>query len=128
MSAQRRVLIVDDDDSIREIAEVSLELVGGWRVDTAASGAEALQQAAKEPPDAILLDVMMSGIDGPTTAVRLQADHATRDIPVIMLTAKVQPAERERFARLPGVRGVIAKPFDPMDLANQVSRMLGWEE
>jgi len=75
--------------------------------------------------DAILLDVMMPGLDGPTTVGRLQADPQTRDIPVILLTAKVQPADRERFEAL-GVAAVLAKPFDPMTLPGQISDALGW--
>ena len=126
MTGPRRVLVVDDDDSIREIATVTLSVIGGWDVVTASSGAEALDRAGADPPEAVLLDVMMPGLDGPGTVERLQADEATRDIPVILLTAKVQPTERERFAGLPGVFGVIAKPFDPMSLADQISDLLGW--
>ncbi|HEX8628152.1 MAG TPA: response regulator [Catenuloplanes sp.] len=123
---RRRILVVDDDDSIREIATVTLDVIGGWEVSTASSGGEALSRAAIDQPEAVLMDVMMPGLDGPGTVERLQADQATRHIPVIMLTAKVQPTERERFAGLPGVFGVIAKPFDPMSLADQISDLLGW--
>lgn len=123
---RRRILVVDDDDSIREIATVTLDVIGGWDVSTASSGGEALSRAAIDQPEAVLMDVMMPGLDGPGTVERLQADQATRHIPVIMLTAKVQPTERERFAGLPGVFGVIAKPFDPMSLADQISDLLGW--
>lgn len=122
----RRILVVDDDDAIREIATVTLSVVGGWDVLTASSGTEAVTRAGAERPEAVLLDVMMPGLDGPGTVERLQAHEATRHIPVILLTAKVQPSERERFATLPGVLGVIAKPFDPMTLADQMSDLLGW--
>jgi CheY-like chemotaxis protein len=122
----RRVLVVDDEEAIREIAAISLEAVGGHEVVTAGSGQEALQQAAAEPLDAVLLDVMMPGLDGPGTLHRLQADPATRDIGVILLTAKVQATERTELGRLPGVAGVITKPFDPMTLAQQVASILGW--
>ncbi|MCA1689554.1 MAG: response regulator [Actinobacteria bacterium] len=121
----RRILVVDDDDSIREVAQMSLELVGGHEVLTAASGADGLSCARTEQPDAILLDVMMPDLDGPATFERLQADPATREIPVILLTAKLQPADRARFAEL-GVRAVVAKPFDPMTLADEVAGILGW--
>ncbi|HET6231858.1 MAG TPA: response regulator [Longimicrobiaceae bacterium] len=124
MSA-KRILVVDDEDDIREVAQLSLEMVGGWEVLTASSGAEALRRAAEERPDAILLDVMMPGMDGPTTFQQLRGDPATAAIPVILLTAKVQPADRRRFVDL-GVAGVLAKPFDPMELAAQVSEALGW--
>jgi len=125
---RRSVLVVDDDDSIREIAQVTLEAVGGWRVYTASSGLEGIERAAREQPDAVLLDVMMPGLDGPSTVQQLQADGATREIPVVLLTAKVQAAERQRFAELPGVAGVIAKPFDPMRLPEQLAELLGWTE
>lgn len=121
-----RVLVVDDDDAIREIAQMCLEAVGGWETLTAASGLEALALAAEERPDAILLDVMMPDLDGPQTLARLQADEATRDIAVVLLTAKVQASDRHRFAQLPGVRGVLAKPFDPMSLPDDVAALLGW--
>lgn len=123
---QRSILVVDDDDSIREIATVTLDVIGGWRVLTASSGTEAVTCAVADQPQAVLLDVMMPGLDGPGTVEQLQADESTRHIPVILLTAKVQPAERERFAGLPGVFGVIAKPFDPMSLADEISGLLGW--
>jgi CheY-like chemotaxis protein len=121
----KRVLIIDDEDDIREVAQVSLELVGGWEVLTASSGSEGIQRAQAEQPDAILLDVMMPGLDGPTTFERLQADPSTRGIPVLLLTAKVQSAERARFDSL-GVQGVLSKPFDPMKLASEVAEALGW--
>jgi CheY-like chemotaxis protein len=121
-----RVLIVDDEEDIRAVAAMALELVGGFRVSLAASGAEALAQAEDDPPDAILLDVMMPGLDGPATYRLLQQRESTRSIPVLLLTAKVQAADRRRFAEL-GVSGVVAKPFDPMRLAAQVSDALGWD-
>ena len=122
---QKRVLVVDDEDHIREVAGVSLEAIGGWRVIAASSGLEAIEKAADERPDAILLDVMMPGMDGPTTFERLQGDDVTREIPVILLTAKVQAADRCRFDDL-GVAAVLSKPFDPMTLPDQVSGVLGW--
>jgi CheY-like chemotaxis protein len=121
----RRILIVDDEDDIREVAQMSLEMVAGWEVIAARSGAEGVRLAAEARPDAILLDVMMPGMDGPATAQRLREDPDTARIPIILLTAKVQPADRRRFDAL-DVAGVLAKPFDPMELANEVSRTLGW--
>jgi two-component system alkaline phosphatase synthesis response regulator PhoP len=84
---------------------------------------EGIAKALAERPDAILLDVMMPGIDGPTTFKRLQVDPQTRGIPVILLTAKAQAADRDRFAKL-GVAGVLTKPFDPMALSDQVAAIL----
>jgi CheY-like chemotaxis protein len=122
-----RILVVDDDDLLREVAQSALELVGGWQVSTAQSGAEAQQQALAERPDAILLDVMMPGLDGPTTANALQADPATRDIPIIFLTAKVSAGDYGEWRSL-HLAGVIPKPFDPMTLAADIAAMLGWSE
>jgi CheY-like chemotaxis protein len=93
---------------------------------TAASGDEALLVAADQSPEVILLDVMMPELDGPTTAQRLQDDERSREIPIILLTAKVQARDTARLGRVKGVRGIIAKPFDPMTLAQQVARILGW--
>lgn len=125
MAESKRILVIDDEDDIREVAQVSLEMVGGWEVLTAASGKEGLLRAEAEQPDAILLDVMMPDMDGPTTLRQLHAHPALQHIPVIFLTAKVQAADRRRFADL-GVQGVLAKPFDPMRLAPQVAEVLGW--
>jgi CheY-like chemotaxis protein len=121
----RRILVIDDEDHIREVAQMSLELVGGFEVTTAASGADGIARAAADRPDAILLDVMMPGMDGPTVFERLRADEGTREIPVILLTAKVQAADRRRFADM-GVTAVLAKPFDPMCLSAEVASALGW--
>ena len=121
----RRVLIIDDDDGIREVAKMSLELVAGWEVTTAASGDEGLVRARETQPEGILLDVMMPGMDGPATLTALRADDAVGATPVIFLTAKVQASERTRFAEM-DVAGLIAKPFDPMKLASQVTDLFGW--
>jgi CheY-like chemotaxis protein len=121
----RRVLLIDDDDEVREVAQVTLEVVGGWTVVTASNGAQGLETARTERPDAILLDVMMPGMDGPTVFQKLREDPATAAIPVIMLTAKVQATDRRQLDGL-GAAGVLAKPFDPMTLPDQVSAILGW--
>jgi CheY-like chemotaxis protein len=117
--------VVDDDEDIRAVAQLSLEMVGGWEVLIACSGVEALSKAEIAQPDAILLDVMMPDMDGPETFQKILSNHAIHNIPVILLTAKVQAADRRRFADL-GVRGVISKPFDPMTLPDQVAGILGW--
>lgn len=120
------VLVVDDDDSIREITQLTLEMIGGWQVLTADSGAAALELARTHQPDAVLLDVMMPGMDGPTTFRRLREDEATRHIPVVLLTAKVQVGNSQVWDDL-AVEGVIAKPFDPRTLADEIAGILGWE-
>jgi CheY-like chemotaxis protein len=119
------VLVVDDDDSVREITQLALEVVGGWQVLPATGGRMALDLAREHRPDAVLLDVMMPDMDGITTFRHLQEHETTRDIPVILLTAKVQLGDRAMWDDL-AVRGVIAKPFDPLTLAGQVSAMVGW--
>lgn len=118
-------MLVDDEELIREVAEVSLVKVGGWEVLTASSGEEGLHMAVGEHPDAILLDVMMPGLDGPGTLARLKADPATATIPVVFLTAKVRQSEQQQWIDL-GAAGVLVKPFDPMSLADQVAEVLGW--
>jgi CheY-like chemotaxis protein len=120
-----RILLVDDEDDIRTVARMSLERVAGWTVLTASSGAEGCAVAAAEQPDAIVLDVMMPGQDGPATLTQLREDPATASIPVVFLTAKVQVAERERLQAM-GALGVVAKPFDPMTLATELATVLGW--
>jgi CheY-like chemotaxis protein len=119
--------VVDDDPLLREVAQAALQLVGGWQVSTAQSGPQAQLQALAEHPDAILLDVMMPGVDGPSTVAALRADPATRDIPVIFLTAKMPSEDLEEWRSL-RLAGVIPKPFDPMTLASDMAALLGWAE
>lgn len=121
----KRILIIDDEEDILEIAQLSLETMAGWEVITATSGSEGLVLASVQAPDAILLDVMMPDMDGPTLFEKLQANIATQHIPVILLTAKVQAAQQRRFAEL-GVKAVFTKPFDPMTLATQLAKALNW--
>jgi CheY-like chemotaxis protein len=121
-----RILIIDDEDDIREVAALSLESVAGWQVFMANSGKQGLARAAEHRPDAILLDVMMPGMDGPTTFRELRKNPDTSDIPVILLTAKVQSSDQRRFADL-GVEAILLKPFDPLTLSTQISNALGWK-
>ena len=121
-----KILIIDDEDDIREVAALSLETVADWQVYVANSGAQGLARAIEHQPDAILLDVMMPGMDGPTTFRELRKNPATANIPVLLLTAKVQSSDRRRFADL-GVQAVLFKPFDPMTLHNQIASALGWK-
>jgi two-component system alkaline phosphatase synthesis response regulator PhoP len=123
----RTVLIVDDEPDIREVAQLSLELTYGWNVLMAGSGEEAVASAREHVPDAILLDVMMPGMDGPATFERLRTHDATRSIPVVFLTAKAQAAEKRQLQEL-GAAGVLSKPFDPMRLAGDVAAALGWPQ
>ena len=122
----KRILVVDNEPSIREVTQISLETVAGWEVTIAGSGLEGLAAAEREQPDAILLDVMMPDMDGLDTFSRLQANPNTRSIPVILLTAKVQTSDRQSYTEL-GIRSTIAKPFSPLDLAQQIATTLGWK-
>lgn len=124
---QRSVLLVDDDDAVREVAAVALKVVGGLQVRTASAGNDALTAASADPPDVVLMDVMMPGMDGPTVLARLRADPRTAAVPIVFLTAKSSDAESGDWQQL-GVAGVISKPFDPMTLARDLSVLLGWGE
>jgi CheY-like chemotaxis protein len=123
--AKKRVLVVDNEEYIQEIAKICLETVAAWEVITAGSGIEGIIKAETEQPDAILLDVMMPDMDGVTTFEKLQANPVTQTIPVIFLTAKIQANDRHRYISL-GIKTAIAKPFDPLNLANQVAAALNW--
>jgi CheY-like chemotaxis protein len=120
------VLVVDDDDSIREITQMALEVVSGWQVIAADGGAAAIELAREHHPDAVLLDWMMPVVDGRATFEALRADESTRDIPVILLTAKLQVGGAQVWDDL-AVAGVIPKPFSPMTLGDEVAELLGWE-
>ncbi|MFM7363267.1 MAG: response regulator [Cuspidothrix sp.] len=122
---KRRILVVDNEEYIQEVAKICLEIVAGWEVITASSGQEGIVQAENYQPDAILLDVMMPDMDGLATFENLQANPMTKEIPVILLTAKIQVADRRRYAAL-GIKSAIAKPFDSLELAGQVATALGW--
>jgi CheY-like chemotaxis protein len=125
----RIILIIDDEDDIREVAALSLEATAGWEIVTASSGADGIRAAAnpQRRPHAILMDVMMPGMDGPTTFRKMQQNPEVAGIPVLLLTAKVQGVDQRRFADL-GVAGVLFKPFDPLTLASQISETLGWKD
>ncbi|RZU43341.1 response regulator [Edaphobacter modestus] len=121
----RQILIIDDEDDIREVASLSLEATVGWKVLTASSGSQGIELAISHQPDAILMDVMMPGVDGPTTFRQMQQIPAIVHIPVLLLTAKVQGVDKRRFADL-GVTAVLFKPFDPLTLAEQIAEALHW--
>jgi CheY-like chemotaxis protein len=118
-----KILIIDDEADIRRIAHLALGRVGDMEVLEATSGAEGLRKAEDNHPDAILLDVMMPGLDGPSTLAALRSNPATANIPVIFLTAKAMVSELARLRAL-GAAGVLTKPFDPMTLAGQVRAAL----
>ena len=125
----RRILIIDDEEDIREVAALSLEATAGWEIVTASNGADGIRAAANSRPfpDAILMDVMMPDMDGPTTFRLMQQNPDLAGIPVLLLTAKVQGVDQRRFADL-GVAAVLFKPFNPLTLAAQISEKLGWKD
>jgi DNA-binding response OmpR family regulator len=125
--ATKRILVIDDEDGLREIIQFSLEAVAGWDVCTAASGSEGLVKAEAEQPDAILLDVMMPDMDGPETFRQLKAQAATQDIPTIFLTAKARGSEKQLLINL-GIAGVIVKPIKPQELVDQIQEILNWHD
>ncbi|MBK1624173.1 response regulator [Afifella marina] len=118
-----RILYVDDEPDIREIASMSLELDSQLDVRTCSCGQEAIEAARAWQPDLILLDAMMPGMDGPQTLAALKEKADTSGISVVFITARTQTSEVEHFISL-GAIGVIAKPFDPMSLAGLVQQYL----
>lgn len=123
----KHILIVDDEEDIRDVVQASLEEFAGWQTATAISGAEGLQIAKDQNFDAILLDISMPDMDGVQMYKELQADPKTQAIPVIVLTAKVLPKDRQRFTEL-GVAGIIVKPFNPVTIWIQIAEILGWHQ
>jgi two-component system, OmpR family, alkaline phosphatase synthesis response regulator PhoP len=119
----KRILIIDDEEAIQTVVQVGLKIAVGWDVLTAGSGSEGILKAANEQPDIILLDVMMPEMDGLTTFQQLQQNLATQSIPVIFLTAKAQASDK-RLYYASGVNGVITKPFNSLDLADQICKVL----
>jgi len=119
MPELKRILYVEDEADIRAVAEIALEAVGGFELKTCSSGQEALTEVTDFGPDLLLLDVMMPGMDGPTTLEALRKLPELSDVPAIFMTAKVQPEEVTALKKA-GVLDVITKPFDPMGLADQI--------
>ena len=121
-SAISRILVVDDEDDIRKIISAALEALGGYIVESCSSGNEAGLKAAAFNPDIILLDVMMPGMDGPTTLGKLRKIDGLETTPVIFITAKAMPTEIERYMSL-GALGVITKPFNPMTICEEIEAL-----
>jgi CheY-like chemotaxis protein len=120
----KTILYVDDEPDIREVVQMSLSLVEGLDVQVCESGERALQLLPQLKPDLLLLDVMMPGMDGPSTLQKMRTLPALAKIPVVFMTAKAMPQEVARFREL-GAVSVIAKPFDPIQLGKQVVAV--WE-
>lgn len=120
-----KVLYVEDDPDIQVVAKMALEMVGGYTLQACSSGAEAIRVAPEFSPDMILLDVMMPGMDGPTTLAELRKIPALTNTPAVFMTAKVMPADIANYKAM-GAVDVIAKPFDPMVLATRIGEI--WED
>ncbi|MEO7908285.1 MAG: response regulator, partial [Roseiflexaceae bacterium] len=112
----KRILMIEDEPDIQVVAQLALEALGGFQVRVCSTGREGVQAAAAFAPDMILLDVMMPGMDGPSTLRELRKVPQTLTTPVVFMTAKVQPQEIAEYHTI-GVLDVVAKPFDPMTLA-----------
>lgn len=121
----KRILIIDDEETIQTVVQFGIKMAAGWDVLTASSGTTGVQTAQTEQPDVILLDVMMPDMDGIATLKALQSHAQTEHIPVILLTAKAQTAEKRQFNDL-RVSGVITKPFNSLDLPGQIAQILHW--
>jgi CheY-like chemotaxis protein len=117
------ILIIDDEEDVREIAQIGLEMAGDWQVVTASSGREGLNIAENSQPEVILLDLMMPEWDGKETLKQLKANQNTVDIPVILMTAKTQSAIASDLTDL-DLAGIITKPFRPLQLPEQIAQIL----
>lgn len=125
MPSLNKILYVEDEEDIRQIAQVALEDVGGFEVELCSGGKQALEKAEAFAPDLLLLDVMMPDLDGPTTLQGLRKIDVLASTPVMFMTAKVQPQEVQQLIEL-GALDIIAKPFDPMTLAEQIQTI--WDK
>ncbi|WNO59508.1 response regulator [Rheinheimera sp. MMS21-TC3] len=122
MAELKNIMHVEDDPSIQQVAKIALEAVGGFNVHTCSSGKQALADYATVLPQLILLDVMMPGMDGPTTLLQLQQQFDLSQIPIVFMTAKVQSNEIASYRAL-GAVDVVVKPFDPMTLSSQLQQI-----
>lgn len=123
----KSILVIDDDNSMREIIQASLEITAGLRVILARSSDEGLAKAAIDQPDAILLDLMLPQMDGLTVLQMLRSNPLTQHIPIVLITAKARSLPRQQLAEL-DIQGTIAKPFKPAKLAEQLQKILGWDD
>ncbi len=117
------ILIVDDEEDVRAVIQLGLEMQAGWKVLNANSGEEGIKTAASQQPDVILLDLMMPDMDGITTLKKLKNDPKTQQIPVIVMTAKSKFSVEESLANL-DVVAIFTKPLRPLNLAQEISEVL----
>ncbi|XWK89355.1 MAG: response regulator [Phormidium sp.] len=124
---KKRILLIDDEPGIRQVIPVAFRVIASWETLVADSCQAGITLAETEQPDAILLDVMMPEMDGITAFQQMQANPIICSIPIILLTAKAQASDRQRFAQL-AIAGVITKPFKAPDLVQQVRLILNWND
>lgn len=124
-SRLHKILYVEDEPDIQTIARMALQDVGGFELQICTTGVEALEVAESFAPDLLILDVMLPGMDGPTTLGELRKKPALGRTPALFMTAKVQPQELAQLREL-GAADVITKPFDPMTLAETVRQI--WQK
>jgi CheY-like chemotaxis protein len=122
-NAVKTILVVDDDEDIREVVRATLQDIAGYRVVVAASGHEAVDVARQERPDLVLLDSVMPVLSGLATLQRLRDHEALAALPVVFMTANVSASDRARYTAS-GAVGVVVKPFDPLSLLHQVAALL----
>jgi len=118
-----KILIVDDDPATLLVASMALQHAGGFEVFLASSGADALECARENRPDAILMDIVMHDLDGLSVLSELRNQEQTGNIPVIFHTARTKPADMKKLLSS-GAKGVIGKPADPLQLGNEIHRIL----
>ncbi|MBK1990676.1 response regulator [Sphaerospermopsis aphanizomenoides BCCUSP55] len=123
----KRLLIIDDEERIRELVQICLQQLGGWDTIAADTSKDALEIAKAQFVDAILLDVSMPDMSGLIVYEELQANPHTQSIPIILLTAKVLPSDLTRFAQMK-IAGIITKPFKALTLAQEIAQILGWDD
>lgn len=124
-STLSKILYAEDEPDIQSIAQMSLEMMGGYTVKVCNNGQEAADEAEDFAPDLILLDVMMPFMDGPTALQEIRKIPSLVNTPVIFMTAKIQHDELESYKKM-GAIDVIAKPFDPMTLSETIQNL--WEQ
>ncbi|VXD22695.1 Response regulator receiver protein [Planktothrix serta PCC 8927] len=124
-TCSKQLLLIDDDETILEIMQSCFEEIAGWQVLTANNGEEGLLKALSEKPDAIILDLMMPGIDGLKFVQLLNQKFEHLHIPIVVLSAKAEQIDKSQFLNL-GVVDVIMKPFDPFVLIEQIRLALKW--
>ncbi|WAL60021.1 response regulator [Thermocoleostomius sinensis] len=125
-TSAKTILLIDDEASVRELVHACLSDLAGWNVITVASAQEGLNQIAVAHPDAILLDVLMPGMDAITFVQRLHQNPLTQSIPVLLLTVRARWFTPGKLQQL-GIVTAIAKPFNPVTLPDIIAGALRWD-